>query len=82
MGFGILSGMTKLLQDTIEKLKELPDERQDELAHALIAVAESDLHPYRLTDEQVDEVERRRNRKNPKTLTLAQLDARFKHLGA
>ena len=73
--------MTKLLQNAIEKLKELPEERQDELAQALIEVAESDLHPYRLTDEQVAEVKRRRNVKNPKTLTMAQLNARLKHLG-
>ena len=74
--------MTKLLQDAIEKLKELPEERQDELARMLIDVAADDLHPYRLTDEQVAEVERRRNVKNPKTLTMTQLNARFKHLGA
>ena len=73
--------MTKLLQVAIEKLKELPEERQDELAQALIEVAQSDLHPYRLTDEQVAEVQRRRNVKNPKTLTMAQLHARLKHLG-
>jgi hypothetical protein len=31
--------MTKLLQDAIEKLKELPESRQDQLARALLEVA-------------------------------------------
>jgi hypothetical protein len=52
--------MTRSFQDAIERLRELPEERQNELAEALMAVAESDLQPCRLTDEQVAEVRRRR----------------------
>lgn len=44
--------MTKLLEDAIEKVKELPKERQDELARMLIDVAASDLSPYQLTDAE------------------------------
>ena len=73
--------MTKLLQDAIEKLKELPEERQDELAQALIEVAESDMHPYRLTDEQVAEIERRIANPHRKFVSLQELDKRLRHLG-
>jgi predicted transcriptional regulator len=49
--------MTKLLHDAIERLKELPEERQNELARMLIDVAASDLAPYVLTDEERKAVE-------------------------
>jgi predicted transcriptional regulator len=49
--------MTKLLDDAIERVKELPQERQDELARMLIDVAASDLAPYVLTDEERQAVE-------------------------
>ena len=48
-------------------------------AEALKVVARAD--DLQLTDEQVAEVERRRKLKNPKTLTMAQLDTRLKRLG-
>jgi hypothetical protein len=37
--------MTRSFQDAIERLRELPEERQNELTEALMAVAESDLQP-------------------------------------
>ena len=49
--------MTKLLHDAIERLKELPEERQNELARMLIDVAASDLAPYVLADEERTAVE-------------------------
>jgi hypothetical protein len=73
--------MTKLLQHAIEKLKELPEERQDELAEALMAVTESDLHPYRLTDEQVAEVRRRRANPDRKFVSLAEARKRLRRFG-
>jgi selenocysteine lyase/cysteine desulfurase len=51
--------MTKLLEDAIEKVKELPKERQDELARMLIDVAASDLSPYQLTDAEAALIEER-----------------------
>ena len=42
--------MTKLLEEAVEKLSQLPKGRQDELARMLIDVAASDLHPYQLND--------------------------------
>jgi hypothetical protein len=35
--------MTKMLKQAVEKLSQLPDERQDELARMLIDVAANDL---------------------------------------
>ena len=49
--------MTKLLEEAVEKLSQLPKGRQDELARMLIDVAADDLHPYRLTDEERTAVE-------------------------
>jgi hypothetical protein len=69
--------MTKLLEDAIERLKELPEERQNELAEALIEAAKSEESEYQLSDEQVAEIERRRRVKNQKFVTLKQLDRRL-----
>lgn len=44
--------MSKLLQEAIQKLAQLPKGRQDELARILIDVAASDLHPYQLNDDE------------------------------
>ena len=49
--------MTTLLTQAIEKLSQLPQERQDELAKMLIDVAAQDLSPYQLTDEERKDVE-------------------------
>ena len=73
--------MTKLLQDAIEKLKELPESRQNELAVALIEVAEGDQGDYRLTDEQVAEVRRRRANRDRKFVTVAEARKRLRHYG-
>ena len=73
--------MTKLLQDAIERLKELPESRQNELAVALIEVAEGDQGDYHLTDEQVEEVRRRRANSNRKFVSLAEARKRLRHFG-
>jgi len=52
--------MTKLLQEAIEKVHALPDERQDEAAEILLAmVAQSAPETPRLTDAQADVVRTR-----------------------
>lgn len=73
--------MTKLLQDAIERLKELPEKRQNELAAALIEVAESDHHLHQLTDEQVAEVRRRRASPVRKFVSVAEARKRLRHFG-
>jgi predicted transcriptional regulator len=44
--------MTKLMQEAMEKLSQLPEGRQNELAEMLIDVAASDLSPYQLSPEE------------------------------
>ena len=55
--FGILCRMTKLLEEVVRKVAELPDERQDDAAHVLLTMLENDAAGYRLTDAQLREVE-------------------------
>ncbi len=49
--------MTKLLEEAVEKLSQLPEERQNELARMLIDVAAQDLSPYQLTDDERTAIE-------------------------
>jgi hypothetical protein len=74
--------MTKLLQDAIERLKELPESRQNEVAAALMELAEGGESEYRLTDEQVEEVRRRRANPNRKFVSVAEARKRLRHFGA
>jgi hypothetical protein len=74
--------MTKLLQDAIERIRELSESRQDELARALIDVAEHDESEYQLTEEQVEEVRRRRANPDRKFISLAEARKRLRHYGA
>lgn len=48
--------MTKLLEEAIEQLRELPEEQQDAAADALFAYIASDERDYVLRPEQVAEV--------------------------
>jgi hypothetical protein len=74
--------MTKLLADAIERLKELPQERQDQLAAALLEVADGDQDDYRLSDEQIAEVRRRRANPDRKFISPAEARKRLRHFGA
>jgi hypothetical protein len=74
--------MSTLLEQAIERLRELPQTEQDLAAADLMRfVSVIDASPIQLSDEQVAEVERRRAVKNPRTLTAAQLDARLNRYG-
>jgi len=48
--------MTKLLTEVLRKVAELPEERQDDAAHVLLRMLESDASRYRLSDDQLREV--------------------------
>lgn len=50
--------MTKLLEQAIEQLRELPEEEQDAAADALFAYIASDEREYALHPDQVAEVRR------------------------
>jgi hypothetical protein len=50
--------MTKLLEEAIEHLRELPEEEQDGAAEALFAFISSEERQYRLMPHQITEVRR------------------------
>jgi len=49
--------MTKLLAEVLRKVAELPEQRQDDAAHVLLSLLENDEPGYRLSDDQLHEVE-------------------------
>ena len=50
--------MTKLLEDAIAKVRQLPDAEQDAAAEALLSVVYKDDPRHRLTPHQIEEVKR------------------------
>jgi hypothetical protein len=72
--------MTKLVQEAIEVLKEMPEERQEAAARAIINYGTED-DDLQLTDEQVAEIERRIENPNRQFISLHELDKRLRHLG-
>jgi hypothetical protein len=54
-----------------------PSERQEDAAKLLMLMESQDESIYRLTDEQVDEVRRRRTNKNAPKLTLDEFKERL-----
>jgi len=63
--------MTKLLEEAIGQLRELPEEEQDAAADALFAYIASDERQYVLRPEQVAEVRRIRHGLRSGTTRLA-----------
>jgi hypothetical protein len=70
-----------------ERVKEILDrvltwssERQEDAARVLALMEAQDGSDYRLTDEQVQEVERRQRDKNSRKLTLDELNERLDRL--
>ncbi|MFL5092233.1 MAG: addiction module protein [Xanthobacteraceae bacterium] len=63
--------MTKLLEQAIAQVRQLPDEAQDAAAEALFAHVAHHDRPYRLSDEQVEEVKRRQQVLREGTTQLA-----------
>jgi hypothetical protein len=60
--------MTKLLQEAIETLRELPEDEQDAAADALFAYIASDERQYHLRPDQAEAVRRtQRDLKTGKT---------------
>jgi hypothetical protein len=48
--------MTKLLQQGLEAILKLPEDRQDDAGELLLAMAEGESVHYRLSSEQVEEL--------------------------
>ena len=72
--------MANLLEEAVKVLRELPDDRQEAAARAIIDYGADD-DDAQLSDEQVAEIERRVANPNRKFILLAELDQRIRHLG-
>jgi hypothetical protein len=57
-------------------------ERQADVVHIVELMEEQNNGPLRLTDEQLAEVRRRREKKDPTYVSLADARARFRNTGA
>jgi hypothetical protein len=71
----------KQVKEVLDRVLTWPRERQQDAAALLMLIEEHDRSPYRLSDQQAAEVERRRADITAETLTLAQLDDRLRNLG-
>jgi hypothetical protein len=71
-------GMTRdQVKEILDRVLTWPADRQADVAHMVEMMEAQDNSGLRLSDEQVAEVKRRRAEKNPKTITLAELNARL-----
>jgi hypothetical protein len=73
--------MTKLLEEAIRQVEQLPEGEQDAAAGALLDYVRH-MNEIRLTDEQVAEVRRRIADPNRKLLSLAEARARVERFGS
>ncbi len=61
----------------LDRVLTWPEQRQEDAAKVLMLMEASDQSTYRLTDEQVAEVERRLADPNPRRLTLDEFKERL-----
>jgi hypothetical protein len=62
----------------LDRVLTWPIERQEDAAKVLMLMESQDESAYRLTDEQVEEVRRRRSDKNARRLTLEEFSERLR----
>lgn len=73
--------MTKeQVKAVFDRVQSRPLERQEDAAKILTLMETQDASAYRLTDEQVEEVRRRRADPNAKRLTLDEFNERLHRL--
>jgi hypothetical protein len=65
------------IEAVLDRVRTWPPERQADLAQVATMMEEQDKSTYRLTDEQLAEVRRRRAKKNPNYVSLAEARRRF-----
>ena len=71
--------MTKdQVKEVLDRVLTWPIERQEDAARALTAMEEQDASQYRLTDEQLAEVRRRRAENNPNRIPFEEVFKRFR----
>jgi hypothetical protein len=69
------------VKEVLDRVLTWPAERQEDVAAFLLSVEAQDKSEYRLNDQQLAELRRRRAESNPKTLTLAEFDERLRRFG-
>ena len=75
--------MTKeQVKEILDRVLTWPPERQEDAAEILMGIEAQDRSNYRLSDEQLAELRRRRAERDPKVLTLAEFDERLRRFGA
>jgi hypothetical protein len=72
--------MSKLIDEAVRVLHELPEEAQEAAARAILDYQASYDDDVQLSDEQVAEVERRIADPNRKFISLSELDKRIRRL--
>ncbi len=72
---------THQVSEVLERVRAWPQARQEEGARILVEREAHDPSAYRLTDEQLAVVRRRRANQNPELVSLADARKRFNHLG-
>ncbi len=71
--------MTKeRVRKILDRVLTWPSERQEDAARMLELMEEQDTSGLRLSQEQLEEVRRRRAEKNPKTMSLAEFNERLR----
>jgi hypothetical protein len=78
MGFVMTREQVK---EVLERVLTWPPERQEDAAEILMSIEAQDKSGYRLSDDQLAELQRRRAEKDPKTLTLSEFDERLRRFG-
>jgi hypothetical protein len=73
--------MNSNIEAILHRVRNWSRARQEDVAELLKLIEEHDRSPYRLTDDQAEEVRRRLSRNRQETLTLDQLDTRLRLLG-
>jgi len=73
--------MSKLLDEAIRQVEQLPEGQQDAAAGALLDYVKH-MQEIRLTDEQIAEVRRRRADPNRNFLSLDEVRARVERFGS
>jgi hypothetical protein len=74
--------MTKeQVKEVLDRVLTWPPERQEDAAEILMSIEAQDRSGYRLSDEQLAELRRRRAARTPESLTLAEFDERLRRFG-
>ena len=69
------------MKEILDRVLTWPVERQEDAAEILMGIEAQDRSDYRLSDEQLAELRRRRAERNPEVLSLAEFDERLRRFG-